>query len=682
MPPPATWSDAGPVHPGYRKDIDGLRAIAVLAVIAFHAFPDAAPGGFVGVDVFFVISGYLISEILLGGLDRGTFGFRGFYARRIRRIFPALAVVMATCLVIGWFVLLASEYAQLGRHTVAGAAFVSNLLLWKESGYFDAKAELKPLLHLWSLGVEEQFYLVWPLALWLAWRTKFKASWLMLVVSVASFASNVVQVRSDPTAAFYSPASRFWELMLGGLLAYARLFPGTRLQALGARTRKTFDSLSGSLPFRPTATDATSVLGLASIATSIFAFNKELAFPGWWALLPTLGAFALIASGPDAWCNRTILSRRVLVLIGLVSFPLYLWHWPLLAFARIYASDTPGALVRAGWVLAAFVLATATWLIVERPIRFGGNKRGKLVLSCTALIVVGLAGCVVVYRDGFDTRFAIETRRYANFKYDYASDGRLGSCWLGVDQAADAFAGNCVDRPVANRPLIVLWGDSHAARFFPGLRAVAGARFRLAEFTRDSCFPILRRLGTSGPICMQGNDLVLSKIHDLQPATVVLYAHWTPRKAWSQPELVRWLIPTIRKLKRIGVRNVIVMGPAPDWKTGLPATLVALHESTGASVPLRTKFGLSPYVAEVDANMRAVIAADKEAFYFSTWSALCDSDGCLTRIGSNPDDLTAFDYGHLTTPGARYLAAKLATATNDFDPPIEDAMPGPGVPQR
>ena len=203
----------------YRPDIDGLRAVAVLLVVGYHAFPYWLNGGFIGVDIFFVISGFLISSIIFQDLGAGSFRFTDFYGRRIRRIFPALIIVVAACLVAGWFVLLAGEYEQLGKHVAGGAGFIANFLLWNESNYFDNAAETKPLLHLWSLGVEEQFYIIWPLLLWLAWKRNFNARTMTAFIVIMSFALTIAQARTDMVAAFYSPATRFWESLCGALLA-------------------------------------------------------------------------------------------------------------------------------------------------------------------------------------------------------------------------------------------------------------------------------------------------------------------------------------------------------------------------------------------------------------------------------------------------------------------------------
>lgn len=209
------------IHPKYRPDIDGLRAVAVLSVVGFHAFPLFVKGGFIGVDIFFVISGYLISIIIVGSLERNSFSFIEFYSRRIKRIFPALLLVLIACFAFGWDALLADEYKQLGKHIAGGAGFISNFLFWGDSGYFDNAAETKPLLHLWSLGIEEQFYIIWPLLLWLAWKKRFNLLTITIAVVVISFALNIGEVKGDDAvAAFYSPQTRFWELLVGSVLAY------------------------------------------------------------------------------------------------------------------------------------------------------------------------------------------------------------------------------------------------------------------------------------------------------------------------------------------------------------------------------------------------------------------------------------------------------------------------------
>ncbi|MBF0299331.1 MAG: acyltransferase [Oligoflexia bacterium] len=301
----------------YRKDIDGLRAIAVLAVIGFHAFPEWIKGGFIGVDIFFVISGFLISSIIFTELDNNKFNFMTFYSRRIRRIFPSLIIVLLAFYSLGWFTLLADEFQQLGKHILSGAGFISNFTLLREANYFDNTTDTKPLLHLWSLGIEEQFYIIWPFLLWVAWKKRFNKLLVCSSIIILSFLINIITIKIDPKISFYSPVSRFWELISGSMLAYISI-------------NKKISPANGNKFLLNT----TSTLGIFLIIISISLITKENNFPGWLAIFPIIGTYLLISVDSNTFINRVILSNRTLVWIGLISYPLYLWHWPLLAFSR------------------------------------------------------------------------------------------------------------------------------------------------------------------------------------------------------------------------------------------------------------------------------------------------------------------------------------------------------------
>ena len=453
-------------HPSYRADIDGLRALAVLSVVVFHAFPDAMPGGFIGVDIFFVISGFLISTILLENLRKGTFSFAEFYSRRIRRIFPALLVVLSASYAFGWFALLPDEFMQLGKHIAAGAGFVSNFLLWSESGYFDSAAELKPLLHLWSLGIEEQFYIVWPLLLWAVARLRLNALTVILVVASISFMLNIDSVRNSPIAAFYSPQTRFWELLTGAIVAVGFIRKETfsgwidHLQLWIARIL--FDHPTRISPEVMRA--GASLIGLAAIVAGFWAINPTRSFPGYWALLPTLGAALLISAGPNAWLNRNILSARLLVWFGLISYPLYLWHWPLLSFLKIVEGQTPSIGVRIAAVGTAILLAWLTYRLVEKPIRFGPKGRRATVALTLLMLALGFLGYNTYVRDGLEFRSKVFQQNKGQVKYQesfYEND-------ICRQLHAD-FQGFYCFVTSAGRPAIQILGDSHANRLVMGL---------------------------------------------------------------------------------------------------------------------------------------------------------------------------------------------------------------------
>jgi peptidoglycan/LPS O-acetylase OafA/YrhL len=397
------------LHPKYRPDIDGLRAVAVLAVIVFHAFPNWVKGGFIGVDIFFVISGFLISTILFENLDRGSFGFYEFYARRIKRIFPALILVLSACFIFGWFILNADEFRQLGKHIAGGSGFISNIIFWREAGYFDNAGETKPLLHLWSLGIEEQFYIFWPILLCFCWKRSFNLLIITIIVASASFILNLNGVKHDIVATFYSPQSRFWELLSGSILAWLALYK----QRLFLNYKKEIQ-IWFTKNFhigRPEADefffDSTlSIIGAIFLLTGFWLINKDAHFPGALATVPVLGALFMIAAGPKAYVNRTILSNKIVTWFGLISFPLYLWHWPLLSFARIVEDKSPSLSMRIYIIILSIILAWFTYRFVERPIRLSRHSWIKVGALIFLMLIVGYVGYNTYSRDGLEFRKA------------------------------------------------------------------------------------------------------------------------------------------------------------------------------------------------------------------------------------------------------------------------------------
>lgn len=394
-------------HPKYRPDIDGLRAIAVLAVVAFHAFPNYFQGGFIGVDIFFVISGYLISTIIFENLYKDTFRFSEFYARRIKRIFPALIVVLVACFIFGWFLLLADEFKQLGKHIAAGSSFISNIVFWNESGYFDKVADTKPLLHLWSLSIEEQFYILWPVLIWFAWKKNFNLLIIILVITVVSFVLNLKGVKQDPIATFYYPQTRFWELLSGSFLAYLMLHDKHALSKINYYMpayilNKVKECNSNIL------SNILSFFGIFLLLFGFWRINKDLSFPGNWALIPVIGTLMLLIGGSKAWINRIILSNKLTVWFGLISFPLYLWHWPLLSFARIVESEIPSLNIRIAVVVLSILLAWLTYKLIECPLRFGKQSNTKVSTLVVLMIIIGYIGYKTYEKDGLSFRFPIK----------------------------------------------------------------------------------------------------------------------------------------------------------------------------------------------------------------------------------------------------------------------------------
>lgn len=486
----------------YRPDIDGLRAIAVISVVLFHAFPESIfKSGFTGVDIFFVISGFLISTILFKGMaERANpteahkpFSFWGFYSRRIRRIFPSLIFCLTTFLVLGWLYMLPDEYSLLGKHTMGAAGYVSNLVLWSEAGdYFQTASQTKPLLHLWSLGIEEQFYLVWPALLFISWKLRLNIITFALLGALASFGFEVHVVRMDPSTAFYSPLLRFWELMAGSILAWLKLYQADVFKKVAERTGTAIVKVLFARDGRKrdpakVCADAISLLGLALILISIFGLNAKH-FPGSKALYPVLGATFMIAAGKEAFFNRVLLSNRVMVWLGLISYPLYIWHWPFLSLCWIFSGSLPDLKVRIGCVIASIVMAAVTYYLVEPHLRWGKHGNAKaLGLLCT-MLAIGFCGYEIWHHNGYPIRIKdpklVEIQRIQEtFNDAQARCGEYIPDWKeygGPNQ--------CKFSKDGGQNSIAVIGDSHAGHLYPGL---VGKGISVAVFPASCAIPLI-----------------------------------------------------------------------------------------------------------------------------------------------------------------------------------------------
>lgn len=606
----------------------------------------------IGVDIFFVISGFLISTIIFGSLDRADFSFEAFYIRRIRRIFPALLIVLLSCLAFGWFALLADEYEGLGKHIAAGAGFVSNLALWNESGYFDAESSTKPLLHLWSLGIEEQFYIVWPLLLWLSWKKRLDLFRVTLGLGLASFALNIYLLQSDLVADFYSPLTRFWELLGGAGLAYARL--------RGFRAPKKM-----RLP-----ASAVSFLGAGLILAGLLLIHKKSLFPGFWALLPTAGAVFVIAAGPQAWFNRVVLSHRAMVFFGLISFPLYLWHWPLLSFARLIESDIPSPSVRASMAALSVLLAWATYRWVERPLRFGPNGKKKALFLLLAMAVTAALGGAVFESEGVKFREA-STKYQNNGSELQRTPAKDEACRSFVGPSASLFV-YCRTTQAPGGETIALIGDSHAHVAYSGLAEFLKKRgISTLLLANSGCPPFLGGAGgkteKDRALCEKRIDEMLSFVAGRPEIRKVFLfsrgAVYLTGKEFSsagkddisapyfRPEtLQKSLQATIQWLNGKG-KKVFYVAEEPELRLS-PAACV--------SRPFRSKpkdcGALRTEVLERQKDYLNILGRLKGATIVQTIPAFCPEERCLTF-----DDgmLLYADSDHLSVAGSRFQAEKI-----------------------
>ncbi|MDL2410143.1 acyltransferase family protein [Rhizobium calliandrae] len=515
--PPGLMPQPAAGHLKYRADIDGLRALAILPVVLFHAGIPGFSGGFVGVDVFFVISGFLMASLISGEIGRDDFSILRFYERRIRRIFPALFAVLAASSVAAWLLLMPVELEYFARSLKAAALFTSNIQFKKESGYFDIGAQLKPLLHTWSLAVEEQFYILFPLLMIAV--SRFARRHTVHILSgllIVSFAASAWTVFRNPTAAFYLLQFRAWELILGAMLAF-NVIPR---------------------PARPLVREALAALGVGLIAIAVFGFTDHTQFPGPAALLPCLGAALVIHAGAEYGLAGRALRAKPLVFVGLISYSLYLWHWPIIVFSREISgrelSPAQGGLI----VLASFALATLSFRFVERPFRGrgGGLGRRSVFAAAAAVMVAMVVFCNYVIRDvGVPGRLPADVQRVYAATYDISRFG-VPPCFADSDTTgpslSDIRAGKLCPLGVdgTNPPAFLVWGDSHSGAMSPAIDGAAKQAGVSGLFAgHASCAPLPdARLPAHGGVkrCDDFNDAVRDLVTSKHIPLVFLIAYW------------------------------------------------------------------------------------------------------------------------------------------------------------
>jgi peptidoglycan/LPS O-acetylase OafA/YrhL len=621
----------------YRPDVDGLRAVAVLLVVAFHAFPHYVRAGFVGVDVFFVISGFLITGIIFDELEGQDFSLWNFYGRRIRRIFPALILVLAAVFVAGWWLLFPAELMRLGQQISASAAFVANIYLWTQSGYFSPDANTYPLLHLWSLSVEEQFYLVWPLVIVGLWRRPRLMLPAIAAIGLASFMLNVA-LANHRAVAFYFPTTRVWELMIGAALSW-------RAHLLSDR------------PTPKRLAEVATAVGLIMIVGAALLLKGSAPYPGWRALIPTFGAALILWGGGAAGIGSAALGSRIPVFIGLISYPLYLWHWPMLWLGRIINPAGNDWRTIAAICGGAVILAWLTHEFVERSARSGYQRNPLLTTAglAGALLIVGLSGAFVAV-DGMPGRLPKEIHTLATYKFDEVGQYREGKCLLLPNQGPLYFPAECFSDGSHAGGRIVLWGDSSATALYLGLHSLNDGRFDIAELTASACPPFIDdyRPLAERPNCSAINAFVLNHIRAQPPDIVILSA--APNYDADIPAHMR---NTIVALREIGVPTVMVVGPPPIWPYLLPETILRNYSPlTGIPNILQLPSAERSHMAQLDSALRGV-AADAGAFYVSAFGRLCEDGLCTVMINGEP---TVWDSFHLTLGGSTLVAGAIYEA--------------------
>jgi peptidoglycan/LPS O-acetylase OafA/YrhL len=635
-------------HPKYRPDIDGLRAISVLAVVFFHAFPGKLVGGFIGVDCFFVISGYLISTIIFENLAKGTFCFLGFYMRRILRIFPSLFLTLAACFIFADLSLIAQEKAELGKHMAAGAGFVSNIILWNEAGYFDSTADTKPLLHLWSLAIEEQFYILYPVLLLLIFK-KFNPFAVIVIFCIISFALNVLGINQDNVATFYSPQTRFWQLLCGGCLAYISINKMDFFLRLDKISDKSFFTILIKKMVQQHLNlllNISSLIGIFLLTYGFLRIDKGFNFPGYWALLPVIATLLIISSGPNSYFNR-ILSNRFLVWFGLISFPLYLFHWPILSFARIMLGYTPPPIIRISLILLSIVLAWLTYKFVESPAR---NNKNRIIKSLVLMILcasMGFAG-LAMHKDnssknnigyyGHDAFF-----EYLDQHFVRCTNNRIFTTSLKYKKYVRCY------QTKPGEPDFILLGDSHAEHLFIGLADTLK--------TKNIAFYI-----SSGQVTPTDSkfQIILDELLSSQESKhILLVKHYVsnytnqPSKLYDDFQgLIKPLISRGHKLAIVG--DVLRFEPQPQ-DCVMEFEKPTLRKDNGLSM---CKINLSDAKKQeqIYNTILQNLSGEYQIPYFPITHLMCNDNNCsMTKDGI----LYYRDNNHLNIEGSYFVGRKL-----------------------
>jgi peptidoglycan/LPS O-acetylase OafA/YrhL len=516
----------------YRADIDGLRGVAILLVVGFHAFPTVFPSGFIGVDVFFVVSGYLITQIITTALGSKSFSFVAFYRRRINRVFPALLVVLISLLVMGWHLMIPDDFAKLGKHVFGGAIFLSNLVSLSEFGYFDVASELKPLLHLWSLAIEEQFYLIWPIALYLGYRAGLRLGLLMCTLLLASFTINVYRSSYDLSLAFFALQTRAWELLFGALIGYLFQDPS------GRGTTFKGNVLAHS--------------GLILLGTGLLLVNASTPYPSGWALLPVFGTGLIIAAGEHSAFNKKLLSHRWIVSIGLISYPLYLWHWALLSFAAIIAegvAPVTSVELRLGLIALSVALAWATYKYIETPIRRSHNTNFTAITLALLMVCLAAAGLAIYKQHGF----VGQTRQPP-----LLSETGQQDCLSAFNNKTLCIFGN-----LSASQSILIYGDSHAQHLTAAVTEVFGAKYKIIFSYWPSCFFSSSESFKNNPAACQTFIELVKSLRGTKLEAVIRSQLWFGYPALANDQELEQALQDAAQAFDLEPEKVIIVGAAP-----------------------------------------------------------------------------------------------------------------------
>lgn len=630
----------------YRPEVDGIRFLAVFGVLIYHFFKEKLLGGFLGVDVFFVISGYLITQILLSS-SHDIVSMLDFICRRINRLVPSLLIILLASLILGWFFLLPEAYMKLGRHVSAGAGFYSNIIYLKEFGYFDADAESKVLLHLWSLGVEGQFYLTWAIIFILFSKVKKYFSFVIIMFFLFSMVIYYLRLIDKPSGAFYLPDGRMWEMFVGAIIA---------------QLEKTSFLIPSKIKF------SFSFFGVLFILIAFFCadINKYLIV---FSLMATFGAGLVLLDSGSGFFKRFI-SNNAFVFLGKISYPLYLWHWVILSYS-IYIFNYKNNFTSIICLMVSVVLAILTYTIIEVPlsrIKFQ-NKYIKPIFLITSLIVLWSVGFFIHSNKGLGDRQgyskqAVEWIGVSQDDFKWSDNVRFGKCHIQLTKQSD-FSEECVENGA--EPLVILWGDSHASSLYPGLLSVQQTeplkKFRIGQLTSAGCPPLIGVNETQHrKNCADINNNALEIIRLTKPKFLLIHAHWGGVGNFLNiTEEKKYLNATVDVINQLqSPPKIIIIGPVPVWIRNLPEILanIVRNDTQHNLPPERISGYLNPDISGFDEQLGS-FAKSKNLIYISPFKFLCQNDECVARVGSDSIDSLSFDKDHLSKSGSIFVMTGL-----------------------
>lgn len=621
----------------YRPDIDGLRAIAVISVILYHAefdfylfgnYINLFQGGFLGVDIFFVISGYLISFLLIDRIRNNSFTFTDFYERRARRILPILFLIIIVSFVAGWILMMANQFKEFAASSISSLFFLSNIFFFLTDNYFQESSALKPLLHTWSLSIEEQFYILFPPIIYFFLKNKIKIVKIFLILFFISLLFSSLLSFAYPQLNFYILPSRIWEILAGSVIAF--------LHSSNSKKKRNSQLLT--------------IVGFGLIILSLIFFNNKIPSPSIFSSTAIIGTCLIIFYYNHNNFITRLLSNNFLVKIGLISYSLYLWHFPIFAFKKIHSTNLSNFDKIELFGLIIFV-SLISFLFIEKPFR------DKKIISTKffVILLIGFFNILIItsfyiYKNnGIPKRYDPEVEKLVNYQYDYSKLYQEGTCFIELkNNFSSNFFENCKSDFIEGKKNLYLWGDSLAAHLLPGIKFMHEKDYNIFQRTVGGCNSTgIFDESTEGAICKKINDFIFKEILNLKPSKIYISGSWTEDDVLILEKL-------LIKFKNVNLNNIYIVGSSPRWHDPLPKILLRIY---------KLKKNIPKYL--YDDNHIATFKIDKKlrklsekysVKYVSPVKILCKENySCLARVDENSNSILTWDENHFTEKASIYL---------------------------